>query len=163
MAKRTTRKKLVLQERAAEFDYEERMRDNPLGQRGGGYDMYQQQEEEAECDCRRYAHPAQCCEICHEYHPLRKLTLLNGEVIRACAPIDRAIRPAYHAERGRLWLAEHMSTADGRRFLATTGLSFFYDERVMFALQAWNETAPEGEKVDFNSTLLEEESRRPPQ
>ncbi len=73
------------------------------------------------------------------------------------------IRPAYHAEWDRLWLSEHMGTADGRRFLARTWLSIFYDEPVMFALQAWNETAPEGEKVDFITTLLEEESRKPPQ
>ena len=91
MAKRTTRKRLVLQQRAQEFNYEERMRDNPLGLRDGGYDIYQRQEE-AECDCRRYAHLAQCCEMCHEYDRLRKVTLLNGEVIRVCHPIERAIR-----------------------------------------------------------------------
>jgi hypothetical protein len=105
---------LVLQERAQEFNYEERMRDNPLGQRSGGYDMYQRQEEEAECDCRRYAHLAQCCEMCHEYHRLRKVTLLSGEVIRVCCAIDRAIRPAYYAERDRRLLVERRSTPDGR-------------------------------------------------
>jgi hypothetical protein len=51
-----------------------------------------------------------------------------------------------------------MSTADGRTFLATTWISLFHDERVMFALQAWNEAAPEGEKVDFISTLQETEA-----
>ena len=55
MAKKTTRKQLVLQERAEEFNYEERMRGNPMGLRSGGYDMYHQQEEEAERNCLRYA------------------------------------------------------------------------------------------------------------
>jgi hypothetical protein len=88
------------------------------------------------------------------------VTLLNGEVVRVCCAIDRAIRPAYYAERDRRLLTERMSTADGRRFLATTWLSMFDDEQVIVALQAWNETAPEGERVDFITTLLKKESRR---
>ena len=52
--------------------------------------------------------------MCHEYHRLRKVTLLNGEVIRVCCAIDRAIRPAYYAERDRRLLVERMSTPDGR-------------------------------------------------
>jgi len=159
MGRQPTRQQLILRERAEEFEYEQRMHDNPLGQRTCRYDMYQQQEEEAACDCRRYAHLAQCCEFCHEYYPPTKVTLLNGEVVHVCCAIDRAIRPAFHAERERLWLAEQMSTAHGRSFLATTWLSIFYDEPAMFALQAWNETAPEGEKVDFISTLLKREAR----
>jgi hypothetical protein len=99
MARRTTRKQLVLQERAQEFNYEERMRDNPLGLRSGGYDMYQLREEEAERDCRRYVHLARCCEMWHDLHAPRKVTLLNGEVIRVCYSIERAIRLAYYAER----------------------------------------------------------------
>ena len=66
MAKKTTRKQLVLQERAEEFNYEECMRGNPMGLRSGGYDMYHQQEEEAERNCLRYpSDRAVCCSRQH--------------------------------------------------------------------------------------------------
>jgi hypothetical protein len=158
MARRVNRKQLVLKEKSEEFENE-----HPLADAVDCAFEYVPPEDdlrEMPRDCRRYAHLAQCCETCHECNQLTQITLLNGEVIRVCCPMSKAIRPAYHAEQRRLWLVEHMSTAEGRSFLATTWLSLFPSEEVMFALQAWNETAPDGEKVDFISTLQEGEARR---
>jgi hypothetical protein len=71
-------------------------------------------------------------------------------------------RSARHEGLRHARLEKDMSTAEGRRFLATNWLSLFpFDDITMFALQARNETAPEGEKVEFISTLQEEEARRP--
>lgn len=72
-----------------------------------------------------------------------------------CCQVSKAIRPWHHQKLRQEWLQERMSTAQGRKFLATTWLSLFpFDQATMFALQAWNEAAPEGEKVDYISTVL---------
>lgn len=152
MPQRTTRRELVLKARAGEFDAERLLEDA----RDCAFEYVPPEEDlrKMPTDCHRFSYLAQCCDVCHDYYQLQRFTLLNGEPVLVCSPISEAIRPWHHQKLRQEWLQEHMATAEGRKFLATTWLSLFPNEVVMFALQAWNEAAPEGEKVDYISTVL---------
>jgi len=158
MAKRTSRKDMVLRARASEFE-SERLLEQALDC-AIRYVPPEEDLREIPTDCHRFSYLAQCCDACHDCYQLERFKLLNGEAVVVCCAISQAIRPSYHERLRRSWLEEHMGTAEGRRFLATTWLNLFpWDEATMFALQAWNEAAPEGEKVDYISTVLAAEER----
>jgi hypothetical protein len=151
--KRTTRKDLVLKARAGEFEAE-----RSLEEALDCAFQYVPPEEDLRkmpTDCRRFSYLAQCCDACHDYCQLERFALLSGEVVSVCCWISEAIRPWHHQKLRQEWLQEHMATAGGRKFLATTWLSLFpFDQATLFALEAWNEAAPEGEKVDYITTML---------